>query len=162
MSFETLIESQIQEAIARGELSGLPGEGSPQRLDPLDKLAGTDWLGFHVLRDGEMLPEWLELAKDIERDEGLLDDISGMFIRLAELSKDVESWNENVPRLRLLVQEYAGLGHRLRAKQDQFNVTAPGMATQRPGIWVEQKISQLTDAMRERGAPDWAVARCCA
>jgi DnaJ-like protein len=162
VSFEKVVESQIQEAIAEGRLSGLPGEGSPLPVDPLDALAGTDWLGFHVLRDGEMLPDWLDLARDVERDEESLADARDRFLALVRRSTESETWASSVDELRLLMEDFVERARQLRVKQDRFNVMAPGPATQRPGIWVEQKRRHLAGAMRGAGAPEWAVERVCA
>ncbi len=156
------MESQIQEAIAGGRFSGLPGEGLPLPVDPLETLAGSDWLGFHVLRQGEMLPDWLDLARDIERDEQRLAAIRERFIETSRLSGDLDAWAEDAGRLKLIVDEFVAHGRRLRKKQDRFNLMAPGAATQRPGIWVDQKRRQLCEFMRECDAPEWAVESVCA
>ena len=158
MSFEKVVESQIEDAIARGEFSGLPGEGLPLRLNPLEKLAGNDWLGFHVLEEGDMLPEWLELGRDIERDEEHLRAVRMDFLRLADFCHANGEWEPNVPRLRVFLDQYAQRGRSLRAKQDRFNMMAPGPATQRPGIWVDEKVRLLQQSMHDRGAPEHAVA----
>lgn len=108
-----------------------------------------------------MLPEWLDLARDIERDEQGLATVCERFMALARLSGDTDAWAQNAGHLKMLVREFVEHGRRLRRKQDRFNVIAPGAATQRPGIWVEQKRRQLAEAMRECGAPEWAVERAC-
>lgn len=128
----------------------------------MDAFAGADWLGFHVLRKGEMLPEWLDLARDIERDEHTLAAIREQFVALVRLTGDSDDWVENAESLKQSIEEFTERGRRLRTKQDRFNLMAPGPATQRPGIWVEQKRRQLVEVMRDCGAPDWAIEGACA
>jgi len=47
-----------------GELSGLPGEGSPLPADPDDD-AGEAWAARHVVRTSGAQPVWAELRRDI-------------------------------------------------------------------------------------------------
>lgn len=66
------VERQIRDAIERGELAHLDGEGRPLPHDADDGL-GERWAAAHVVRSAGMSPEWVELRRDIhERREELV------------------------------------------------------------------------------------------
>jgi hypothetical protein len=62
-SWESWVDKAIRDAQERGEFSGLPGEGQPVRIDR-NPLAGDQELGFHVLKNADVLPVWMELGRD--------------------------------------------------------------------------------------------------
>lgn len=64
MSFETVAEEKIREAIEQGSFDNLKGMGKPLHSHD-DEFAGEDWVGLHVLRQNGFLPEWLELRKQV-------------------------------------------------------------------------------------------------
>ncbi len=77
---DRLVEQKISEAIARGELSDLPGEGAPLELD-----------------DDVLIPEQLRMAYRILRNAGFvppevaaLREIGDLERRIEELSHDDE------------------------------------------------------------------------
>ncbi len=69
---DQIAEARIQEAIERGELRGLPGEGKPLRLD--DDLAIPEELraAYRILKNAGFLPPELQLRKEIREAEQLL------------------------------------------------------------------------------------------
>jgi hypothetical protein len=71
--FEILAESKIQEAIERGEFDNLPCAGKPLDLD-VDPLVPEDLrVAYRVLKNAGFLPPELELRKEIENIERLLE-----------------------------------------------------------------------------------------
>lgn len=60
-----LIEIRIQEAISRGEFDNLPGKGKPLQLDDLADVEEGMRLAFHILKNANMGPAWLEKQKDL-------------------------------------------------------------------------------------------------
>lgn len=143
MSFESLAESRIQDAMDAGLFDNLRGAGRPLASLDDDKLAGDNWMGFHVLRNGGMLPAWLDLAKEIEQDLAALKRVDARHKLLAErahasgLTRSVET------ALATTRKEYADFARRIRTKQDQFNIDAPAMGLERAGIWVEHELERL-------------------
>ncbi|MDP1911405.1 MAG: DUF1992 domain-containing protein [Hyphomicrobium sp.] len=143
MSFESLAESRIQDAMDAGLFDNLRGAGKPLSSLDDDKLAGDNWMGFHVLRNGGMLPAWLDLAKEIELDLIALKRVDARHQLLADraqaggLTKSVEA------ALITTRREYADFARRIRAKQDQFNMDAPSIGLERPGIWIEHELERL-------------------
>jgi hypothetical protein len=65
MSFERLVEEKIQEAMARGEFDNLRGRGKPQNLDDYFAAPEDSRMAWSVLRNAGILPEEVQLAKDI-------------------------------------------------------------------------------------------------
>jgi hypothetical protein len=64
---EQIADEKIREALARGEDKNLPGKGRPVDLDAYFA-APEEWrMAFSVLRSANVLPEELELLKEIER-----------------------------------------------------------------------------------------------
>ena len=88
VKFEQLVENRIVEAIEAGVFEGLAGEGAPLPLRDADRLAGDLWLAHHILGNAGTLPEWLELARTIERDRELLTTIEGEHGALVERAED--------------------------------------------------------------------------
>ena len=67
---DRLVEQKISEAIARGELSDLPGEGAPLQLDDDTLIPESLRMAYRVLRNsGFVPPEVVELREigDLER-----------------------------------------------------------------------------------------------
>lgn len=63
--FELLAEQRIQEALARGELTGLPGEGLPLDLED-DRLVPQELrMAYRVLKNSGHVPPEVQTLKDI-------------------------------------------------------------------------------------------------
>ena len=69
---DKVAEARIQEAIERGELSDLPGEGKPLRLDDDANVPEELRAAYRLLKNAGFLPPELELRKDISEAEQLL------------------------------------------------------------------------------------------
>jgi hypothetical protein len=153
MSLEDLVESQIQDAIAAGAFDNLPGAGKP--LPPTDgeRLAGENWLGFKVLQNGGMLPEWLGLAREIERDRDELRRIDALHAELVEAGAATGDWPRFAPGILYAEKCYEERARLLRPKQDRYNMGAPGIRSERPGIWVEFHMERLRQRASAAGAP---------
>jgi hypothetical protein len=67
MSFQKNIDEKIEEAIARGEFDNLPGKGKPLDLDAYFATPEHLRMGYSILRSADIIPEEMELLKQIER-----------------------------------------------------------------------------------------------
>jgi hypothetical protein len=141
MSLERAIESQIQEAMAAGLFDNLPGAGRPLRFDGNEN--DPNWLGHHILKNANVLPGWLELARDIERALERLAAIDDAHRRLCEQAAATGDWEGHRLAILHARQRYETLARDIRRQQDRFNLDAPGIRTERPGIWVEYQLEQL-------------------
>ncbi len=69
---ERLAEARIQEAMARGELSNLPGEGQPLQLDDRVLVPEELRVAYRLLKNAGFLPPEVQLRRDIAEAEELL------------------------------------------------------------------------------------------
>jgi len=152
VSLEKAIEGQIQDAMAAGVFKNLPGEGKPLAMSSQDEaLAGDNWLGYKMLQNSGHLPEWLNLAREIELDlEKLakIDQSHAEYCATACASGDWQAYRGSVDRVR---ERYEKLAREIRTKQDRFNHDAPGIRSQRPGIWVEHHLERMRERERASG-----------
>jgi hypothetical protein len=71
--FEILAEQKIQEAIERGEFDALPGAGKPLELED-DPLVPEDVrIAYRVLKNAGFVPPELELRKEVQAIEQLIE-----------------------------------------------------------------------------------------
>lgn len=143
MAYRDLVESRIQEAMAAGQFANLRGQGKRQLFNDSDSLAGDQWLGYKILRDGDLLPEWLMLAKDIERAQHRLNAIDRRHAELADSARAAGSWEVAFPALMRLRSQFETQGREVRRMQDRFNHDAPSIRLERPAIWVEYHLDRL-------------------
>jgi hypothetical protein len=72
----SVAERLIREAQERGEFDALPSRGQPLPIED-DRSAGEHALAFHILRNANVAPPWIESDKEVrklrERYEVLLD-----------------------------------------------------------------------------------------
>ncbi|MBI5946770.1 MAG: DUF1992 domain-containing protein [Chloroflexi bacterium] len=154
MGWEEVVESRIRDAIEAGAFDNLAGAGKPLR-DPRDEqFAGTNWLGFKVLQNGGMLPEWLELAKEIERDLERLARLDSEHARLVAAAAASGAWEGYAASIRHARDAYERMARAIRRKQDRHNLDAPALVAERPGIWVEHHLARLDQRLVAAGAPD--------
>jgi hypothetical protein len=66
MSFQKNVDEKIQEAIARGEFDNLPGKGKPLDLDAYFATPENLRMGYSILKSADIIPEEMELLRQIE------------------------------------------------------------------------------------------------
>ena len=66
MSLESFIEQQIKKAIAEGEFDDLPGKGKPVDLRAYFDTPEDLRMAYSILKDANVVPEEVQLLKDIE------------------------------------------------------------------------------------------------
>lgn len=69
---DQIAEARIQEAIDRGELRGLPGEGKPLRLDDDSAVPEELRAAYRILKNAGFLPPELQLRQELREAEHLL------------------------------------------------------------------------------------------
>lgn len=154
MSLERLIESRIKDAMSAGAFDRLSGEGKPLRgLSPADNQAGDQWLGFKILQNADMLPPWLMLAREIERDAEELRKAEQRLSDFIGLAASTGDWDRYGPAVRRMRTQFERCVRELRSRQDRFNLDAPSIRLERPQIWVEARLEQVDERMRAAGAP---------
>src|SRR5262249_23932403 len=66
MSFQKNVDKKIKEAIARGEFDNLPGKGKPLDLDGYFATPEHLRMGYFILKSANIIPEEMELLRQIE------------------------------------------------------------------------------------------------
>lgn len=69
---DSIAEARIQEAVDRGELQGLPGEGKPLQLDDDSMIPAELRAGYRLLKNAGYLPPELAELREIRDVESLL------------------------------------------------------------------------------------------
>jgi hypothetical protein len=72
LGFDRIIENKIQEAIKNGEFDDLPGKGKPLDFEDLSQVPEDLRMGFKVLKNAGLLPEEMQLKKEIYNLEQLI------------------------------------------------------------------------------------------
>jgi hypothetical protein len=86
-AFDLLAERRIAEAIARGELHGLPGEGKPLDLDD-DALVPQELrLAWRILKNAGLVPAEIEALREMADLERCVDVLGDGEVRSAALRK---------------------------------------------------------------------------
>lgn len=96
-----IAEDRIREAIERGELSNLPGEGQPLEIEDLSHVPEDLRAAYLMLRNAGVVPEEVQLAKETVTLADLL-----RMCRTDEERADIrKKLNERRLRLRLLMEQ---------------------------------------------------------
>ncbi len=69
---DRIAETRIQEALERGELRGLPGEGRPLVLDDDSAVPEELRVAYRLLKNAGFLPPELQLRRELREAEQLL------------------------------------------------------------------------------------------
>jgi hypothetical protein len=158
VSFETWVEKQIRDAMARGDFEALPGAGKP--LPGAGVPDEDDWWIRGLLRRGEadthaMLPPEMLLRKEIER---LPETVRGLGTE-AEVRSAVEAVNKQV---RQSWRGPAGAGLPVRLVNADAIVRVwrdVRAAAQAAGSPKERGATPETGRRPGRGAPWWRRMR---
>jgi hypothetical protein len=73
LCIEKIAEQRIQEALERGELNDLPGQGAPLALEDDSRVPEDLRLAYKILKNADCLPPELQVRKEIRQMEDLLD-----------------------------------------------------------------------------------------
>jgi len=64
--WQSEIDRAISEMLEQAQAQGLPGEGRPLRLDDNEFTPNDQRMAFKLLKDNEIVPEWIMRGKDLE------------------------------------------------------------------------------------------------
>jgi hypothetical protein len=103
MSFHRNADDKIKEAIAKGEFDNLPGKGKPLDLDAYLATPEDLRMGYSILKSANIIPEEIELLKQIERLKKSLDSCPSQIEQRAiqkQLSEKITNFNMRMERYR--------------------------------------------------------------
>jgi hypothetical protein len=79
--WESWVDQAISEAQERGDFDNLPGRG--ERLVIEENREAGDWeMGFHLLKNAEMSPPWMELNREVQAETEALRAIRDRYCRM--------------------------------------------------------------------------------
>jgi len=78
--FASVAEAKIKEAIAKGELKNLPGEGKPITIENMAFVPPEERFAFHIMKNAGIQPTEVSLKNELEE--------------LAKLANDCEDTEE--------------------------------------------------------------------
>jgi DnaJ homologue, subfamily C, member 28, conserved domain len=103
MSFHKNADEKIKEAIAKGEFDNLPGKGKPLDLDAYFVTPEHLRMGYSILKSADIIPEEVELLKQIEGLKKSLDSCTSHIEKRAiqqQLSEKITNFNLRMERYR--------------------------------------------------------------
>jgi uncharacterized protein YutE (UPF0331/DUF86 family) len=92
-----------KEAIAKGEFNNLPGKGKPLDLDAYFATPEDLRMGYSILKSADVVPEEMELLKQIEDLKKSLDSRTSQVEKRAiqkQLSEKITNFNMRMERYR--------------------------------------------------------------
>jgi hypothetical protein len=141
--WDQLIEEKVREAHDAGGFDNLRGEGKPLRLDD-GSYAGENWLGYHLMQEAGVLPDWLEMRKEIIAER---EDVRRILQEITErLSWLPLSWWSGDPILARASQRYLERAGRLNDKIEHHNHRCPSIRHE----LVKVRIDAVERAMQRR------------
>jgi DnaJ homologue, subfamily C, member 28, conserved domain len=103
MSFHRNADEKINEAIAKGEFDNLPGKGRPLDLDAYFATPEHLRVGYFILKNADIIPEEIELLKQIEGLKKSLASCTSQIEKAAiqrQLSEKITNFNMRMERYR--------------------------------------------------------------
>jgi hypothetical protein len=103
MSFQKNVDEKIKEAIARGEFDNLPGKGKPLDLDAYFATPEHLRMGHSILKSAGIIPEEMELLRQIEGLKKTLDSSTTRIEKKAlrqQLSEKLTNFNMKMEQSR--------------------------------------------------------------
>jgi hypothetical protein len=103
MSFHRQADEKIKEAFAKGEFDNLPGKGKPLDLDAYFTTPEHLRMGYSILKSADIIPEEMELLKQIEGLKTSLDSCTSQIEKRAiqkQLSEKITNFNLRMERYR--------------------------------------------------------------
>ena len=103
MLFQRNADDKIKDAIAKGEFDNLPGKGKPLDLDAYFATPEHLRMGYSILKSAGVIPEEMELMKQIEGLKKSLGSCTNQIEKRAiqkQLSEKITNFNMRMERYR--------------------------------------------------------------
>lgn len=107
--FTVIAENRIREAMLRGEFDDLPCRGRPLEIDDLSHVPEELRAGYILLKNAGVLPEELQLKKEIMTLQKLLDCCYDDRAEESEINRLRKKLNEKVLRYDMIMEK-RGMG----------------------------------------------------
>jgi formylmethanofuran dehydrogenase subunit A len=100
--FEKIAEQRIREAMENGEFDNLSLKGKPLNLDDYFSVPEDYRMAFHILKNANILPQEVELKKEIENLQKLINACNDEE-QYKKLKKEI---NEKILHYNILMEKY--------------------------------------------------------
>ena len=103
MSLDKIVNEKIEEAMAQGEFDNLPGKGKPIDLTGYFAIPEHLRMGYSILKSAEVIPEEVDLLKEIEDLKRCFDSSASQSEKKAlqqRLSEKITNFNMRMEQLR--------------------------------------------------------------
>ncbi len=141
------VEEMIREAQVRGDFDNLAGTGKPLNFDERAK-AGDKSLAYDLLKNNNLVPPEMELARDIDIDRARADAKIAKMLhrsqtlrtrRMPPFEREKRAFNTALEKVAI---DYEQLLRRINSKILTLNITAPP-AMHRPLLDVDALVQQF-------------------
>lgn len=151
--YESAMDKQIREAMARGEFDHLHGAGKPLNLDD-DPHVPAEWrLAYKILKDADAAPEWIEQGKAIRAELQALATLLDRHARwqreqrarlAARAPEQQIAAHKELERARARAREaYRQRAIALNRMIDTYNLQVPDARLQVPRVRIEEELKRL-------------------
>lgn len=154
--FELIADRKIRDAQEEGRFDNLPGKGKPLSLDIDNRVPPEQRAAYRLMRDANLLPDWIELDKLVRRrQERIATRIEEYGVRrqrdLEQLAtpegkRRVDSRRDDF--LMLIAREMRDLNRDI----DRLNLIVPSVSRQRLRLNLPERMEEL-EAQFPRLAP---------
>ena len=102
LGFDKIVEQKIQEAIKNGEFDDLELKGKPLDFSDLSSLPDENRMAYKILKNSGLLPEEMELKKEIFNLENIINsgDLSG-----EKLKSEKEKLKDKILKYKVLIEK---------------------------------------------------------
>ncbi|MBX6753416.1 DUF1992 domain-containing protein [Thermorudis peleae] len=121
--YEKLVEDRIKQAQEEGAFRNLPGEGKPLPRD--DEPQNEFWAAHRLLRKNGVLPDWLQLRKEIWEEKRIVWEAYDEYWEAAARLDPNDPGHAAI--LRRLERRFSELARLLNKKIDLHNLRCPSM-----------------------------------
>ncbi len=104
-SQDSLVESKIKVAIAKGKFKNLPGKGKPLDLSCYFRIPEPFRIAYHMLKNAGYLPYEVQLKKEIEEIKAKLRTCNDK----EEITKLQKEFNEKTSKFGIIMDSYKTL-----------------------------------------------------
>lgn len=148
-----LVGKHITDAMERGEFDNLPGAGKPLRLEADRLVPAENRLAYKIMRDNDVVPDWIGQAQLIEREFQLAQQKiqrAARHFRTAQSTlqnrKDITSIRKRLDaedEWKAAQEQFKEALHLLNKKVANFNLIVPAVHLTRNLYDIEQEIRQI-------------------
>jgi hypothetical protein len=149
---EIIADRKIRDAQEEGVFDNLPGKGKPLNLDFDPRVPPEQRAAYRLMKEARLLPDWIELEKEIRQRRERLEEGVESFARrreeaVAALGPKARREDEELldRRREALLVHVAREYRELNALIDRFNLMVPVRSRQRVRFRLQEQLELLEE-----------------